>query len=147
MDHAILTALLKGQNLSAPDQLALALAWNRVDIARSDIFVLGQVMRRVFFLCHEYIAFYSCIVHVLWPKVIDVFLLYFKDWPTAALHSAMMESLINDRVDFVRLLLENGVSMGNFLTIGRLEELYNTVSCIKKFIDVYKVLLDLSSYI
>lgn len=40
----------------------------------------------------------------------------------------MMEALINDRVDFVRLLLENGVSMGNFLTIGRLEELYNTVS-------------------
>ncbi|VDM93110.1 unnamed protein product [Onchocerca ochengi] len=37
-----------------------------------------------------------------------------------------MEALINDRVDFVRLLLENGVSMGNFLTIGRLEELYNT---------------------
>lgn len=43
VDHAILTALLKGQNLGAPDQLALALAWNRVDIARSDIFVLGQV--------------------------------------------------------------------------------------------------------
>ncbi|KAM3720978.1 Transient receptor potential channel [Dirofilaria immitis] len=90
VDHAILTALLKEQNLSPSDQLALALAWNRVDIARSDIFVLGQ------------------------------------DWPKAALHNAMMEALINDRVDFVRLLLENGVSMGDFLTIGRLEELYNT---------------------
>lgn len=43
VDHAILTALLKEQNLSPADQLALALAWNRVDIARSDIFVLGQV--------------------------------------------------------------------------------------------------------
>uniref|UniRef100_F1KQ20 Transient receptor potential channel n=1 Tax=Ascaris suum TaxID=6253 RepID=F1KQ20_ASCSU len=90
VDHAILTALLKGQNLSAPDQLALALAWNRVDIARSDIFVLGQ------------------------------------DWPKAALNNAMMEALINDRVDFVRLLLENGVSMNKFLTVSRLEELYNT---------------------
>ena len=39
----------------------------------------------------------------------------------------MMEALIHDRVDFVRLLLENGVSMQRFLTIGRLEELYNTV--------------------
>lgn len=39
----------------------------------------------------------------------------------------MMDALINDRVDFVRLLLENGVSMNKFLTIGRLEELYNTV--------------------
>lgn len=42
----------------------------------------------------------------------------------------MMEALINDRVDFVRLLLENGVSMNKFLTVSRLEELYNTVSCI-----------------
>lgn len=42
IDNAILTALLKGQKLSAPDQLDLALAWNRVDIARSEIFVLGQ---------------------------------------------------------------------------------------------------------
>jgi transient receptor potential cation channel subfamily M protein 3 len=42
IDHAILTALLKGQKLSAPDQLDLALAWNRVDIARTEIFVLGQ---------------------------------------------------------------------------------------------------------
>ncbi|TKR93887.1 hypothetical protein L596_008261 [Steinernema carpocapsae] len=90
VDHAILTALLKGHNLSAADQLALALAWNRVDIARSDIFVLGQ------------------------------------EWPTSALNNAMMEALINDRVDFVRLLLENGVSMSSFLTMGRLEELYNT---------------------
>lgn len=40
----------------------------------------------------------------------------------------MMDALINDRVDFVRLLLENGVSMRTFLTIPRLEELYNTVS-------------------
>lgn len=57
VDHAILTALLKGQNLSPSDQLALALAWNRVDIARSDIFVLGQV-RFLFviipYFSHEY---------------------------------------------------------------------------------------------
>jgi hypothetical protein len=40
----------------------------------------------------------------------------------------MMDALIHDRVDFVKLLLENGVSMQDFLTIPRLEELYNTVS-------------------
>lgn len=32
---------LPGTNASAPDQLSLALAWNRVDIARSQIFVFG----------------------------------------------------------------------------------------------------------
>uniref|UniRef100_A0A0N4ZG74 LSDAT_euk domain-containing protein n=1 Tax=Parastrongyloides trichosuri TaxID=131310 RepID=A0A0N4ZG74_PARTI len=90
VDHAILTALLKGQNLSAPEQLSLALAWNRVDIAKSDIFIMGQ------------------------------------HWPPGALNNAMLEALIHDRVAFVRLLLENGVSMNNFLTIERLEDLYNT---------------------
>ena len=37
-----------------------------------------------------------------------------------------MDALVNDRVEFVRLLLENGVSMQKWLTIARLEELYNT---------------------
>ena len=40
----------------------------------------------------------------------------------------MMNALMLDRLDFVKLLLENGVSMDQFLTIPRLEELYNTVS-------------------
>ena len=40
----------------------------------------------------------------------------------------MMDALVNDRVDFVKLLLENGVSMQKWLTIARLEELYNIVS-------------------
>ena len=31
-----------GQNLNPPDQLNLALTWNRADIARSHIFVYGQ---------------------------------------------------------------------------------------------------------
>ncbi|VDI37874.1 transient receptor potential cation channel subfamily M member 3 [Mytilus galloprovincialis] len=90
IDLAILTALLKGTNASAPDQLSLALTWDRVDIARSHIFVYGQ------------------------------------EWPEGSLEQAMMDALINDRVDFVKLLLENGVSMNTFLTIARLEELYNT---------------------
>lgn len=40
----------------------------------------------------------------------------------------MLDALVLDRVDFVKLLIENGVSMQHFLTIPRLEELYNTVS-------------------
>uniref|UniRef100_A0A0R3PX17 LSDAT_euk domain-containing protein n=1 Tax=Angiostrongylus costaricensis TaxID=334426 RepID=A0A0R3PX17_ANGCS len=40
VDHAVFTALLKGQNLSPSEQLQLALAWNRADIARSEIFTL-----------------------------------------------------------------------------------------------------------
>ncbi|XP_050934272.1 transient receptor potential cation channel subfamily M member 1-like [Lates calcarifer] len=42
IEMSILTALLKGTNASASDQLSLALAWNRVDIAHSQIFVYGH---------------------------------------------------------------------------------------------------------
>uniref|UniRef100_A0A3P8UV35 Transient receptor potential cation channel, subfamily M, member 1b n=1 Tax=Cynoglossus semilaevis TaxID=244447 RepID=A0A3P8UV35_CYNSE len=95
IEMAILTALLKGKfslctNASASDQLSLALAWNRVDIARNHIFVYGHNL------------------------------------PVNSLEQAMMDALVLDRVDFVKLLLENGVNIHHFLTIPRLEELYNT---------------------
>uniref|UniRef100_A0A8B9L1Z2 Transient receptor potential cation channel, subfamily M, member 1b n=1 Tax=Astyanax mexicanus TaxID=7994 RepID=A0A8B9L1Z2_ASTMX len=77
-------------NASAPDQLSLALAWNRVDIARNQIFVYGHNL------------------------------------PVNSLEQAMMDALVLDRVDFVKLLIENGVNIHHFLTIPRLEELYNT---------------------
>ncbi|KAI1722198.1 ion transport protein domain-containing protein [Ditylenchus destructor] len=89
VDHVILRALLKGQNLSPADQLSLTLAWDRVDIAKAEIFQDGQ------------------------------------EWPMQSLYSAMFDALILNRVEFVQLLLENGVSMKKFLTIGRLEQLYN----------------------
>ena len=44
----------------------------------------------------------------------------------------MFEALDNDRVDFVRLLLEQGVNMNKFLNVPRLESLYNSVSKAKK---------------
>ncbi|XP_059570623.1 transient receptor potential cation channel subfamily M member 7 isoform X2 [Alligator mississippiensis] len=90
IDVAILTALLKGTNASALDQLVLTLAWDRVDIAKNHVFVYGQ------------------------------------QWLVGSLEQAMLDALVMDRVAFVKLLIENGVSMHKFLTIPRLEELYNT---------------------
>lgn len=54
-----------------------------------------------------------------------------------ALEESMMQALEHDRIDFVKLLLENGVSMKKFLSISRLEELYNTVSYIVTFTNYY----------
>lgn len=45
-----------------------------------------------------------------------------------ALEDAMMQALKLDRVDFVKLLLENGIIMRKFLSVPHLEDLYNTVS-------------------
>ncbi|KAK2171560.1 hypothetical protein NP493_1054g00080 [Ridgeia piscesae] len=50
---------------------------------------------------------------------------YGQEWPERALEQAMTDALANDRVDFIQPLLENGVSMHKWLTIMRLEELYN----------------------
>ena len=90
LDRVMLSALFRSRNLSPSEQLSLALAWNRVDIAKSEIFVYGREMTQ------------------------------------RVLEEAMMEALIKNSVDFVQLLLEMGVQMANFLTISRLEELYNS---------------------
>jgi len=45
-----------------------------------------------------------------------------------ALEDAMMDALVNNRTEFVNLLLENGVSMSRFLTEARLIELYKAVT-------------------
>nr|XP_053639384.1 transient receptor potential cation channel trpm-like [Cherax quadricarinatus] len=90
LDQSILSALLHAQRLNPPEQLSLALTWNRVDIARSHVFIE------------------------------DV------EWSQGALEQAMMDALVNDRIEFVKLLLEQGVTMNKFLSIQRLEELYNS---------------------
>ncbi|XP_036847247.2 transient receptor potential cation channel subfamily M member 6 isoform X3 [Manis javanica] len=90
LDLAILTALLKGTNLSASEQLNLAMAWDRMDIAKKHILIYGQ------------------------------------HWKPGSLEQAMLDALVMDRVDFVKLLIEYGVNLHRFLTIPRLEELYNT---------------------
>ena len=51
---------------------------------------------------------------------------YGQDWPPGALEFAMQEALELDRVDFVRLLLEHGIDMNKFMTVKRLESLYNS---------------------
>ncbi|ELW58804.1 Transient receptor potential cation channel subfamily M member 6 [Tupaia chinensis] len=90
LDLAILTALLKRTNLSASEQLNLAMAWDRMDIAKKHILIYGQ------------------------------------HWQPGALEQAMLDALLMDQVDFVKLLIEYGVNLHRFLTIPRLEELYNT---------------------
>ena len=42
LDEVIMTALFKAQHLSPTEQLSLALAWNRCDIATKEIFTYGK---------------------------------------------------------------------------------------------------------
>ncbi|XP_073321519.1 transient receptor potential cation channel subfamily M member 6 [Pagrus major] len=89
-DAAILTATLKGTRASPAEQLSMALAWDRADIAQKDVLVYGQ------------------------------------HWQVGSMEQAMLDALVMDRVSFVKLLIDNGMTMSRFLTVDRLEELYNT---------------------
>ncbi|XP_069385082.1 transient receptor potential cation channel subfamily M member 1-like isoform X2 [Paralichthys olivaceus] len=148
IEMAILTALLKGTNASAADQLSLALAWNRVDIARNHIFVYGHNLPPAGAMANA-----TSVAPTQEkqrspasaprsktrgkkgkgkgkakpepPEETDPRKLEMIRWVNS-LEQAMMDALVLDRVDFVKLLLENGVNIHHFLTIPRLEELYNT---------------------
>uniref|UniRef100_A0A667WKU2 non-specific serine/threonine protein kinase n=1 Tax=Myripristis murdjan TaxID=586833 RepID=A0A667WKU2_9TELE len=89
-DSAILTTTLKGTNASPAEQLSMALAWDRADIAKKHVLV------------------------------------YRQHWQVGSLEQAMLDALVMDRVSFVKLLIDNGMTMSRFLSVDRLEELYNT---------------------
>ncbi|KAM9391501.1 transient receptor potential cation channel subfamily M member 6 [Pholidichthys leucotaenia] len=53
-------------------------------------------------------------------------LLYGQHWQVGSLERAMLDALVMDRVSFVKILIDNGMTMSRFLTVDCLEELYNT---------------------
>ncbi|KAH3733215.1 hypothetical protein DPMN_039640 [Dreissena polymorpha] len=109
LDLAILSVLLKshsGANKCQRDQqLKLALMWNRVDIAREEIFRED----------------------VLWEQ--------------GSLDEMLTEAIVSDKVAFMRLILEQGVIITEFLTDVRLQTLYSKV---EKTHPIYKLLLKLT---
>ncbi|XP_042360322.1 transient receptor potential cation channel subfamily M member 4a [Plectropomus leopardus] len=74
------------------EELKLAVAWNRVDIAKSELFN-GDIQ-----------------------------------WKYDDLENSMTDALINDKPQFVRLFCENGLNILDYLTYGRLESLYRSLS-------------------
>uniref|UniRef100_A0A8C3GDQ3 Transient receptor potential cation channel subfamily M member 5 n=1 Tax=Cairina moschata TaxID=8855 RepID=A0A8C3GDQ3_CAIMO len=108
LDTVILKALVKACKSHSQeaqeylDELKLAVAWNRVDIAKSEIFN-GDV-----------------------------------EWKSCDLEEVMMDALINDKPEFVKLFIDNGANISEFLTYSRLQRLYCSISqkCL-----LYKLLL------
>ncbi|XP_068004416.1 transient receptor potential cation channel subfamily M member 5 [Melanerpes formicivorus] len=98
LDTVILKALVKACKSHSQkaqeylDELKLAVAWNRVDIAKSEIFN-GDV-----------------------------------EWKSCDLEEVMMDALVNDKPEFVKLFVDNGANMPEFLTYSRLQRLYCSIS-------------------
>ncbi|XP_054553271.1 transient receptor potential cation channel subfamily M member 4 [Talpa occidentalis] len=102
----VLKALVKACGSSEAsaylDELRLAVAWNRVDIAQSELF-RGDIQ-----------------------------------WRSFHLEASLMDALLNDRPEFVRLLISHGLSLGHFLTPQRLGQLYSAAppnSLIRSLLD------------
>ncbi|XP_055096319.1 transient receptor potential cation channel subfamily M member 4 isoform X7 [Symphalangus syndactylus] len=102
----VLKALVKACGSSEAsaylDELRLAVAWNRVDIAQSELF-RGDIQ-----------------------------------WRSFHLEASLMDALLNDRPEFVRLLISHGLSLGHFLTPMRLAQLYSAAppnSLIRNLLD------------
>ncbi|XP_078511300.1 transient receptor potential cation channel subfamily M member 4 isoform X3 [Lissotriton helveticus] len=74
------------------DELKLAVAWNRVDIATSELFH-GEIQ-----------------------------------WKPSDLTDTMTDALINNKPSFVKLFMDNGMNIVDYLTYGQLEELYSSVT-------------------
>ncbi|XP_037674925.1 LOW QUALITY PROTEIN: transient receptor potential cation channel subfamily M member 4 [Choloepus didactylus] len=91
----VLKALVKACGSSEAsayqDELRLAVAWNRVDIAQSELF-RGDIQ-----------------------------------WRSFHLEASLLDALLNDRPEFVRLLISHGLTLGHFLTPARLAQLYSVV--------------------
>uniref|UniRef100_A0A670XW18 Transient receptor potential cation channel subfamily M member 5 n=1 Tax=Pseudonaja textilis TaxID=8673 RepID=A0A670XW18_PSETE len=98
LDTVILKALVKACKSHSQeaqeylDELKLAVAWNRVDIAKSEIFN-GDV-----------------------------------EWKSCDLEEVLMDALVNDKPEFVKLFIDNGANIYDFLTYSRLQTLYCNIS-------------------
>ncbi|KAI4553456.1 hypothetical protein MJT46_016750 [Ovis ammon polii x Ovis aries] len=98
LDTVILKALVKACKSHSQeaqdylDELKLAVAWDRVDIAKSEIFN-GDV-----------------------------------EWKSSDLEEVMMDALVSNKPEFVRLFVDNGADVADFLTYGRLQQLYRSVA-------------------
>lgn len=102
----VLKALVKACGTSEAsaylDELRLAVAWNRVDIAQSELF-RGDIL-----------------------------------WRSTDLEASLMDALLDDRPEFVRLLISHGLNLGHFLTPKRLANLYSAApsnSLIRNLLD------------
>uniref|UniRef100_A0A3B4GCR6 Transient receptor potential cation channel subfamily M member 5-like n=1 Tax=Pundamilia nyererei TaxID=303518 RepID=A0A3B4GCR6_9CICH len=90
-DTVLLKTLVGAEDNPYTDELKLAVTWNRVDIAKTELFN-GDIQ-----------------------------------WKYEDLEDSMTDALINNKPQFVRLFIENGLNILEYLTYGRLETLYRSV--------------------
>ncbi|XP_013398789.1 transient receptor potential cation channel subfamily M member 2 [Lingula anatina] len=105
IDVAILHALLKANRNETLTQLRLALAWNRIDVAESEIFTDDYKLDQ------------------------------------GGFNQVMQTAVLAGKVQFISLFLDNGINLHDFLTMERLEDLYDSIpenSYLNTLIDLFR---------
>uniref|UniRef100_A0A7N8XPJ8 non-specific serine/threonine protein kinase n=1 Tax=Mastacembelus armatus TaxID=205130 RepID=A0A7N8XPJ8_9TELE len=123
----IIATIKKTFNLSQSD--AIHLFQTVMECMKSKEFVSIYTWLYLYISGTNASAFDQLVLTLAWDRVDiakDHVFVYGQQLLVSSLEQAMLDALVMDRVDFVKLLIENGVSMHRFLTISRLEELYNT---------------------
>uniref|UniRef100_A0A8C7MHX3 non-specific serine/threonine protein kinase n=1 Tax=Oncorhynchus kisutch TaxID=8019 RepID=A0A8C7MHX3_ONCKI len=128
VETEIIATIKKTFNFSHSD--AMHLFQTLVECMKSkELFVCVLCVLTLLLLCTNESAFDQLVLTLAWDRV-DIaknhVFVYGQQLLVGSLEQAMLDALVMDRVEFVKLLIENGVSMHRFLTITRLEELYNT---------------------
>lgn len=108
------------------NQLQLALTWNRADIAQEEIFredVLWPPSMEYLDNFFLNLIFAQCTYRYFIPP----------DWTQSlcglgSLDDILMEAIIEEKVEFVALILQQNVGMKEFLSKERLQQLYQKVS-------------------
>uniref|UniRef100_A0A673I7L0 non-specific serine/threonine protein kinase n=1 Tax=Sinocyclocheilus rhinocerous TaxID=307959 RepID=A0A673I7L0_9TELE len=117
----IIATIKKTFNFSQSD--ALHLFQTLMECMRNKELVSGTTL--IISLCTNASAFDQLVLTLAWDRVDiakDHVFVYGQQLLVGSLEQAMLDALVMDRVEFVKLLIENGVSMHRFLTITRLEE-------------------------
>ena len=75
--------------------------------------------------------------------VLNIFIIFYKgdiSWTNQDLEDMTTEALLAEKVEFVNLLIVNGLIMSDFLNVRKLRELYNSaVKYIFSYLIVYKL--------
>ncbi|ESO08545.1 hypothetical protein HELRODRAFT_190762 [Helobdella robusta] len=120
IDITILKALLKSNKGKKIDQLKLALAWNRADVAREQIFTddaIFEIRKAVAApLPMDDASLLGFFNGVIYTSLLA---------PPEDLYDLMYKALIQNKVEFVKLLISRGVSLKEFATVPRILSLLN----------------------
>ena len=137
MDKKILSALLKGEDMTMYQKLFLAMVWDRVDIAEEKILATGMysIAYKTNYCCYrkKFNSTKYLIKNILFP-----YLEANMNGLAEAADEIMFQAIVFERINFINLLISSGrFVLRDFLTPAKLQKLYNESVRLKSTIRIF----------